>query len=308
MCSIDPLWIAAPLTGCVIGALTNEIAIRMLFRPLTPKFLFGWHIPLTPGLIPKERNTLAKSIGRIVSQELLTPAVLEAALLNESMYDKLRQALRQTWDHYQQEERPLGQALESILSLDQQAQLQETLCQSISQTLGEKLASEPNRLLFAQGITQHIRNRIQGKFLLAMTGDLASNIGEHLSRELQQLFREKGPEFLYTLTKQEGEQLLNTPVSHLLAQYGEHFPQWEEALLCQYQKSIPALLPKLLCAVDLGTVVEERICAYDLLELEKLLLEVTQKELKAIVWLGGGLGFLLGFVNVGLTRLLAFLS
>lgn len=39
-------YIIAPLLGGVIGYITNDIAIRMLFRPHKAKYLFGVHIPL----------------------------------------------------------------------------------------------------------------------------------------------------------------------------------------------------------------------------------------------------------------------
>jgi uncharacterized membrane protein YheB (UPF0754 family) len=35
----------------------------------------------------------------------------------------------------------------------------------------------------------------------------------------------------------------------------------------------------------------------DMSEAEKIILDVISKELRAIVWLGAGLGFIMGFVN-----------
>ena len=37
-------YIIAPLLGGVIGYITNDIAIRMLFRPHKAKYLFGIHL------------------------------------------------------------------------------------------------------------------------------------------------------------------------------------------------------------------------------------------------------------------------
>lgn len=68
-------WVAPPLLGAGIGYLTNSLAIRMLFRPLRRVKILGIPIPLTPGVIPKQRNELAESIGRMVSRELLTSEV-----------------------------------------------------------------------------------------------------------------------------------------------------------------------------------------------------------------------------------------
>lgn len=65
-----------PLLGAVIGYVTNALAIRMLFRPLAEKRVFGIRVPLTPGIIPRQRHQLAHSIARMVSTRLLTEEVL----------------------------------------------------------------------------------------------------------------------------------------------------------------------------------------------------------------------------------------
>lgn len=59
--------------GAVIGAATNHLAIKMLFRPYKPYYLFGKKLPFTPGLIPKRRDEVAKQVGVMVMEHLLTP-------------------------------------------------------------------------------------------------------------------------------------------------------------------------------------------------------------------------------------------
>ena len=65
-------WATPPIVGALIGYATNRIAIKMLFRPLEPKYLVRWRIPLTPGVIPRNREELAASIGTAVGGELLS--------------------------------------------------------------------------------------------------------------------------------------------------------------------------------------------------------------------------------------------
>ena len=69
-------WILPPLLGALIGYVTNRIAIKMLFRPLNPKRFLGMRVPLTPGVIPRNRYDLARTIARMVSEQLLSPAAL----------------------------------------------------------------------------------------------------------------------------------------------------------------------------------------------------------------------------------------
>lgn len=65
-------WTTPPIVGALIGYATNSIAIKMLFRPLRAKHLFGWRLPLTPGVIPRHREALAANIGEVVGRELLS--------------------------------------------------------------------------------------------------------------------------------------------------------------------------------------------------------------------------------------------
>ncbi|QUH24438.1 DUF445 family protein [Serpentinicella alkaliphila] len=59
------------LIGAIIGWITNLIAIKLLFKPYEP-----FRIPIVNfdihGLIPKRKGEIAKSIGNIVEQELLS--------------------------------------------------------------------------------------------------------------------------------------------------------------------------------------------------------------------------------------------
>lgn len=56
-------YILPPIIGAFIGALTNDIAIRMLFRPYAARHIGKWRVPFTPGLIPRERHHIAESIA-----------------------------------------------------------------------------------------------------------------------------------------------------------------------------------------------------------------------------------------------------
>lgn len=63
-------YILPPLVGGVIGYVTNDIAIRMLFRPHTAKHIMGWRIPFTPGIIPKEKGRIAEAVGTAISDNI----------------------------------------------------------------------------------------------------------------------------------------------------------------------------------------------------------------------------------------------
>ena len=73
------LWIILlpPVLGGVIGYFTNDVAIKMLFRPYKPRYIFGKRIPFTPGLIPSNQARLAKKVSDVIMRSLLTPEELQ---------------------------------------------------------------------------------------------------------------------------------------------------------------------------------------------------------------------------------------
>ncbi|MDH3392727.1 MAG: DUF445 family protein [Desulfobulbaceae bacterium] len=86
-------YLAPPLLGAFIGYMTNYVAIRMLFRPLKPWYIFGLRVPMTPGVIPLKRKELAENIGEMVGGHLLTSNDVSQALGEEGFRHELRQLI-----------------------------------------------------------------------------------------------------------------------------------------------------------------------------------------------------------------------
>ncbi|NEQ40357.1 MAG: DUF445 domain-containing protein [Okeania sp. SIO3I5] len=73
------IWIyfVPPIAGGIIGYFTNDIAIKMLFRPYRPYYIFRRKLPFTPGLIPANQERLAKRVADTIMGSLLTPSELQ---------------------------------------------------------------------------------------------------------------------------------------------------------------------------------------------------------------------------------------
>lgn len=83
--------------GAAIGYLTNDLAIRMLFRPRRAHFIGKWQIPFTPGIIPKNQGRIAGAVGAAVSGQLFTSddlvAQLKGSAAKEEIAGKLADAV-----------------------------------------------------------------------------------------------------------------------------------------------------------------------------------------------------------------------
>jgi len=89
MISAAQMAVSATL-GAFIGYFTNAVAIRSLFRPLTPRwYTLGWQ-----GVIPRNRRKLADNISRVVGEDLLGKEYLAAQIQRSALQDSLRALIR----------------------------------------------------------------------------------------------------------------------------------------------------------------------------------------------------------------------
>ncbi len=311
-------YIIAPLIGSIIGYITNDLAIRMLFRPHTVKYVFGMHIPFTPGIIPKEKGRIAKAIGQVISENLMNQEVLRQYLLSDAMIGKLRsgvdgfietqkgneEILRQFIGHYLTEEEINGIATNINANLS--GQIKSKLTDS---TVGDKVAhlaiehvfenlssdKESDELLDTViGMPKAIGKKIL-RTILATLQDSAERM---LSRNINEILKNNGEEIVSNLIGTELNSFLDTSVKKLLAGKDEQLAKVTDKVEVLYRTVITEHLPRILETIDISKIVTDRINEMDVAETEKLILQVMKKELRAIVWLGAGLGFLMGWVNL----------
>lgn len=81
------------MVGSLIGYVTNWLAIKMLFRPYKEKYILGIKVPFTPGVIPKEKSRIARSIGNTVEHHLLTPEKLNENIKSNEFKEKIYKVL-----------------------------------------------------------------------------------------------------------------------------------------------------------------------------------------------------------------------
>ena len=71
------IFIVPPVAGSIIGYFTNDIAIKMLFRPYRAIYIGKRKLPFTPGLIPSNQERLAQKVADTIMGTLLTPIELK---------------------------------------------------------------------------------------------------------------------------------------------------------------------------------------------------------------------------------------
>ena len=87
------IYVAPPVAGAIIGYFTNDIALKMLFRPYKPIYLGKRQLPFTPGLIPRNQERLAKRIADTIMGSLLTPDELQNLAQRLLQTDRVQEAI-----------------------------------------------------------------------------------------------------------------------------------------------------------------------------------------------------------------------
>ncbi|MCH1640206.1 DUF445 family protein [Paenibacillus timonensis] len=77
-----------------VGGVTNHFAIKMLFHPRNPVHIGKFHVPFTPGLIPKRRDDIAESLGQVVAEYLVTAEGLQETVQRPAFRNKAEDAMR----------------------------------------------------------------------------------------------------------------------------------------------------------------------------------------------------------------------
>lgn len=321
---METTYFVAPLLGGLIGYITNDIAIRMLFRPHKAKYLFGIHIPFTPGIIPKEKGRIAEAIGGVISENLMNNEVLEKYLLSDEMIGKVRSAVEGFISTQQQNQESVARFLGHYLSKDEIDSIVQNINQSITKQTYEKLADSSVGDKVAHIAIDHVAQKLTidgaqellsgiggalgglkgmaaglfgGNIVAKFLGMLREPAEHFLAKNINTMLRDNGEEIVSNMIGGEVDHFLNKPVCKLLEGHEEQLAQTVDTIESIYRSIITEHLPKILESIDISKIVRERINEMDVNETEKLIFQVMDKELKAIVWLGALLGLLMGCIN-----------
>lgn len=288
-----------PLIGSLIGYITNDIAIKMLFHPRKAIYIGKWRLPFTPGLIPREKHRIAKSIGKVVGAQLLDADTLAEVLTSENMRLKLRTSLEEVVENNKENHSTLE---ETILKPEAVQQIIEDIKYDIAAQIHDKLAN----LNIGETISASVLNKIMEKLGNSMFGfmknlldeSLIDSIVKGIGDAIDKAVSENAEEIIQNLIDNEIDRLKGTEICAVIAKYEEKIPMIIDFIINMYEKAIRKNLAQILDGINIEKIVKEKIDSFDVMQVEDMIFGIMNKELKAIVYLGALLGFILGWFNV----------
>lgn len=292
--------ILGPIIGGLIGGVTNSIAIKMLFRPLNPIKIGSYTIPFTPGVIPKEKPRIAAKIGKVVSEELLSAEVLKEWLLKEEVEVEIERSIKAYLDTGCKRDEIVHDQLVKVLGDERTTFL---VCEAES-ILTEKIYSRVIKMELGNIITDKLViayqegafSNLLGPMSFLLNEGIIVSLAGKLAPIINNFIELEGEQIISKAIEDESQQIMNTPIGT----YAEKIQSYEESfiriIIKVYQNIIESYLPHILQKIDIAKMIEMRILALDMLSMEKIILSIMQKELKAIVWFGVLLGMIMGLI------------
>ena len=276
------------LIGALIGYCTNYVAIKMLFLPRRALHIGKWRLPMTPGVIPKNKARLATAVGNAVSDRLITHEDILEGVKRSGVSERIvgsEASIRKLTDGsipaeemdaaLESASRWIGQKiLDGIQSIDLRAMVNDMLQSSFG-----ALLSNPMVAMFLGGISL---DSISEKVVQAVNG----YIDEH------------GLEKAAPMVRRELENLLNQPLRDGLEQLHVDADCIRRMLTNAVDRLIDDNAAGLVGCIDVRGIVEAKINEMDVRELEELVLSVMKNELQTVVNLGAVIGAIIGAVNI----------
>lgn len=290
--------ITMPIVGAIIGYITNWIAVKMLFRPRKEIFLFGKRLPFTPGVIPKGKARLAKAVGRAVEQQLLTEAVLREVLLSEEKKAAVREAVRSWTENKKESKITLRATAEQILSKKKAEDFIKSAEETVTDVVFDRLLQMDVGEIIADKVLEIAREKLKDSmFGMMLGGSILDPITRQVEEKINEYVAEHGRSVVEQMVLEESEKLQEKTMGDALCQMeacGVNFP---DLAVGQYEVMISDRLPQALRELNVASIVEDRINAMDVEEVEELMLSIMKRELGAVVNLGALIGLILGLIN-----------
>lgn len=288
--------LSGPVIGAVIGYCTNYIAVKMLFRPLRPVYLFGKQLPFTPGIIPKGQARLAKAIGNVVGDTLLTEQDIQQMLLTDEVQNRLRIGLDNILQEHAVSLKQLCLQFTDESGYDTgRAIMQEKLTDLVADRVLDMGLGE----VISRKVLEAVREKVSGSLLgMMISSDMLESFAEPIRTGVDRYLEGNVGALLAPQVSKLWSETEEKSICDVNQSLRESNIDLTEIIIQGYQKLVTAKAADFLAFLHLGQVAQQKVLSLQPEQLEELVLSVMKKELGAVINLGALVGFLIGLLNL----------
>ena len=184
------------IIGALIGGVTNFLAIKMLFRPYNPIYIWGKRVPFTPGLIPKRRSELANQMGKTVVEHLLTAESIQQKIMTPQFRNEIIVWTKQQLQQLKQSNLTVEQFLENIGVTNSKQRIERKVEQLVQEKVTDWIQSHKEdqlKDLFPVQLNELVEEKFPVVILQKGNDFLSSSEGKmRLEKLVEEFFKDKG--------------------------------------------------------------------------------------------------------------------
>lgn len=287
--------LAPPVIGGVIGYITNDLAIKMLFRPYVPVYIGSFRLPFTPGIVPKRLESLALLLGKEVEARFFNADDLEILFQSDAFAGAVADSITEMIYSRRQSLCLTMEKLEADPSIGSRiADAKDKLCTHIVQAMIDfdyvplirSAAGQIGSDRRADGMPRgSVRNTVNA---------LAPSISDGIKAYL----RDKGTETVAPVLEQMLVEFGDRPMGIIAEEILPDRALTRKLVKNLYLSFMAAYVRPVVESIDVGGMITEKLRLMEPKAVEALILSVVNREFRYVVWLGGLLGMLIGTVNI----------
>lgn len=213
------------VVGAVIGYITNWLAIKMLFRPHYEKRFLGMKVPFTPGLIPKEKSRIAKSVGNTVSEYLLSPEIIIKSVFKNGNDEKFKKWIEYNINKLKESKKSIKDLFIGIIGEERFNSLSNTIEEGITNFINSgiedwKLKEDKNKLSIdnideLEGDKETLEEIIPDDIIIGIKNYIQDH-DQEIVHEIRNLFKEPSVQLKI---KESIERIVTKNVSKLITTF-----------------------------------------------------------------------------------------
>lgn len=263
---LSPLLVAA-----LHGYGAAWLAVKMLFRPRHPVYVFGWQLPLTPGMLPKERDRFIAALSTVIAERLLDIETVTDELMKLDLHEEISSlAQREYLQHTQSEStiQIIAEHLrERLFQLRDSVEARWEITRALRRIIEQEMESRFS--LLRQMLTNYF---LDDQALYRIVGDSIDKLAEQIADSLY----------------------VRTTIEQAMAQVPEKVLRGGSIVQTATVSTFVATLSQRL---DFRTILLNRLSALSNEDIEQLVMETAGREVRAIVWFGAGIGLVVGVIQ-----------
>ncbi len=244
------------------------LAVRMLFRPRRAYRIFGFRVPLTPGMLPKEREHFIASLATVISVRLLDVETVTDEIMKLNLESEITTLARREYMAHSQNETTIKVIAEHLRerlyhlrdSVEARWEIARALRKIVEEELGRRVS------LLRRMLIDYI---LDDEAVYRIVGDSISKLADQIVDSLY----------------------VRTTIIQAMAQIPE--PVGSSTQTAAINSFVTLLSERL----DVRAILVKRLSALSNEAIEQLILETAGREIRAIVWFGASIGLLVGILQ-----------